>query len=834
MRLPSRLPSLLSGLLQLLPASLPAQPSPSIPGIAVAWSSPSSGKYIGSPGLAKLPDGSLVASHDEFGGGSTQNTSGVTRIHRSTDGGLTWAPAAVVNGAFWSNLFVHQGQLYLLGTTHQYGNAVIRRSEDGGYSWTAPTNPASGLLASNGQYHCAPMPVIKHNGRLWRAMERRDPASGWAPNFRACMMSVPADADLLDASQWTFSNFLPGQGAWLDSKFGGWLEGNAVVDPSGNLVNLLRVDHPVFPEKSALVRVSSDGRSITFNPAADFVEMPGGAKKFAIRHDPVSGRYWSLANLVPPEFQAGRHPASSRNTLNLVSSENLRDWSDHGVVLQHPDATKHGFQYIEWLFDGNDIIAASRTAFDDHAGGAANYHDANCLTFHRFTGFRDFNGGLLPGTWKQVFFGRADILPGADADSDGFTNRHEFLAGSNPRRAGSTPALARATARVAIAGAAGVDEYRVTAAGTWTYLRKLSAVSYQSIIHHQGWLYGSGFSRIDRIDPATGTATTLATRNAGSAATAGWTNADSQQLAVGPDGRLYFSTAFGASAGEGIFRLNADGSGFERFIARSGGTAPGAWDLNNARGLTWHDGRLFVSSRAGFSSTSRPVYEFSGTGGLQRTLRSDLRAPQGLVSDGGEILVAGVAGSLTGLDAVSGSVSQLVSGLPDMACMTAVEILGEIHVLTYQHGVWRHRDSSSLTRAFVPPNSNNASMVVIPEPDPYAAWAATQPGLVETAAGDDPDRDGVPNRLEFLLGWDPTDGSSRFAIRFGENQGSAGMDLRWPSAPGLVFTVRSSGDLHDWSTIEAVIFGETGEDEATFQTLPSVEGQRFYRVEWTH
>jgi hypothetical protein len=799
----------------------------------IAYSVPSSNKFIGSPGLAKLPDGTLVASHDEFGGGSSQNTSGITRIHRSTDGGLSWSPAAVINGAFWSNLFVHQDGLYLLGTTHQYGNPVIRRSNDGGQTWTTPTGASTGLLASNGQYHCAPMPVVGHNGRLWRAMERRDPASGWAPNFRAGMMSVPVNADLLDASQWSFSNFLPSQPTWLNSQFGGWLEGNAVVDPAGNLVNLLRVDHPGFPEKSAMTRISPDGKTLSFDPVSDFIEMPGGAKKFAIRRDPTTGRYWSLANSVPLVYQTGRHPASTRNTLNLVSSGNLRDWSDHGIVLQHPDVTKHGFQYVEWQFDGNDIIAASRTAFDDNAGGAANHHDANCLTFHRFTDFRDFNGGLLPGSWKQSYFGDCDAAPDADADLDGFTNRHEYLAGSNPRRAGSTPARAGATARIAIAGGSGIDEYRVTAAGSWSFLRQLSATSYQSLIYHQGNLYGSGFSRIDRIDPATGAATTLATRNTGSALAAGWTNADSQQLAIGPDGKLYFSTAFGSSAGQGVFRLNADGSSFEQFIARTGGTTPIAWDLNNARGLTWHGGSLFVSSRAGFSSTSRPVYEFSNTGGINRILRSDLRAPQGLMADGEDLLVAGVPGTLTGIHAVSGTLSQLVSGVPDMACMAAVGILGEVHIITYQHGVWRHRDSSSLTRAFVPSNNNHASMVVIPEADPYPSWIAGYPGISDASDDADPDLDGVPNRLEFLLGWDPADGSSRFSIRSGANHGPAGMDLRWPSAPGLVFTVRSSRDLHDWSTIEAVIFGETGETEATFQTSPSVEGRKFHRVEWT-
>jgi len=58
------------------------------------------------------------------------------------------------------------------------------------------------------------------------------------------------------------------------------------------------------------------------------------------------------------------------------------------ILLYHPDVAKHGFQYADWLFDGADIIAACRTAYDDGLGGAHNNHDANFLTFHRFANFR--------------------------------------------------------------------------------------------------------------------------------------------------------------------------------------------------------------------------------------------------------------------------------------------------------------------------------------------------------------------------------------------------------------------------------------------------------------
>jgi hypothetical protein len=57
-------------------------------------------------------------------------------------------------------------------------------------------------------------------------------------------------------------------------------------------------------------------------------------------------------------------------------------------VLQHPDVLKHGFQYVDWLFEGKNIVFLSRTAYDDGMGGAHNNHDANFLTFHRIKKFR--------------------------------------------------------------------------------------------------------------------------------------------------------------------------------------------------------------------------------------------------------------------------------------------------------------------------------------------------------------------------------------------------------------------------------------------------------------
>ncbi len=360
-----------------------------VPGVVVDYSPASSGIYIGSPSLVVLPDGRYVASHDEFGPKSTEHTRAVSHVFRSEDRGASWKRIARIDGAFWSTLFVHRQALYLVGPDRHHGNVLIRRSLDGGVTWTLPTNAASGVLRDDGQYHCAPMQVVEHAGRLWRAMERRDPPVAWGANYRAGVMSAPVDADLLNAANWTWAEFLPSGRDWNGSDMGGWLEGNLVVTPAGGLANLLRVHTRSPDEKLAWVDVSKDGRTLSFDPATGFVAFPGGAKKFLIRRDPRTSTYFALATIVPEAFRR-ENPSGVRNTLALVASPDLRAWQTRRILLQHPDTAKHGFQYPDWQFDGEDLVALVRTAYDDAEGGAHNAHDANYLTFHRWPGFREY------------------------------------------------------------------------------------------------------------------------------------------------------------------------------------------------------------------------------------------------------------------------------------------------------------------------------------------------------------------------------------------------------------------------------------------------------------
>ena len=240
------------------------------------------------------------------------------------------------------------------------------------------------------------MPVIEYRGRLWRAIENaKADTKAWGKRFSAMMISVPSGSDLLNGANWTATNSLPYDSTYLDGKLVGWLEGNAVATPEGKLYNILRVEasEPGY-NMCAVVEISSDGTKATFDHKTGFWEFAGGATKFTIRYDGKSNRYWAIANMVKEEFS---HLISARvrNTLVLKSSSDLKNWTVHKILLEHPDVEKHGFQYVDFQFDGQHIIFLSRTAFDDELGGARNFHDANFLTFHLIKNFRRLERRML-------------------------------------------------------------------------------------------------------------------------------------------------------------------------------------------------------------------------------------------------------------------------------------------------------------------------------------------------------------------------------------------------------------------------------------------------------
>lgn len=375
------------------------------PGVVIDRATLPETEYLGSPSIVILPDGSYLASHDFFGKKGPNLRS--ARVFASHDRGESWTQLAQFHEATWGTLFVHRGAVYHLGITHEYGDVVLRRSSDGGKTWTDPKDAKSGRLFT-GKFHSAPVPVVVHGGRIWRAVEEVVNDLLWPRHFAALVVSAPEDADLLDAANWSRTNGVIFDSGWAPGRRPGWLEGNVVVTPEQGLVNILRTNtepraEDAFPltggaagipryELAARAAISADGQTLTFDPATGFFRLPGAQSKFTIRFDPATKRYWSLVNKITVQHE-GRDPRGSplrqRNVLLLVSSSDLVHWEENTKVLRWREGARldskgrYAFQYADWQFDGEDLIVASRTAWDGQS-----YHNANYLTFHRVKNFR--------------------------------------------------------------------------------------------------------------------------------------------------------------------------------------------------------------------------------------------------------------------------------------------------------------------------------------------------------------------------------------------------------------------------------------------------------------
>jgi hypothetical protein len=485
-------------------------------------------------------------------------------------------------------------------------------------------------------------------------------------------------------------------------------------------------------------------------------------------------------------------------------------------------------------------ITAQNGSGDPDADGATNEAEETGASLPNDAASQpDNDTDGLPDGSEMIHFGNLDQDGVTDFDGDTFTDLAEFSAGSNPVRPGNTPANAHTTATVAVATSAALDEWSVTD-NVWTKARTISAGLVDTVVFHQGAFYAVAGLSVVKIDAATGTRTVLA-----AAPLAGWTDATARDIEVGPDGKLYFATAFGTSSGQGVFRLNTDGTGFEQFIARTGGNAPDDWELNNAIGLAWHGNDLYVSSRGAFGAVNRPIYKFDNSGALVSRFITTLTGPMGLCLDGQDLVIGGSnnPSALVSLKLADATVRYTKSGF---FSVDVINILGELHAITFSSGaggmgnILKAGPGTAMTVVNNDLGATSSDMVVFTNANPDSdgdglldAWETARFGNLDQTATGDPDGDGSRNRVEYLLGLDPNRGSERFAAVATGTPGS-GITLTWPSQPGLTFTIRSSTDLTDWTTIEATVPAAASPAAiSTWTSPPSPGSRKFYRIEFS-
>jgi hypothetical protein len=338
-----------------------------------------SGHYLCSPSLVRHPEGFLLASMDVFAANHPQN---LTLIFRSDDDGATWHYVSELMPCFWGKLFIHKGELYMLSCSTEYGDLLIGKSTDGGKSFSAPVTLLRGANGKNGSngVHKNPQNIVYYNGRIYETLEW----GTWANKeycHAAMVMSCDENADLLNPENWhfteprKFSQFAPEIAELPDCTM--TIEGTLTVAPDGKLYNVMR-----FGKYGKILAYAVDTEDpdapLTYSHCIDF---PGNYSKFMIKYDEISKKYYSIASRV-----YDREKSSARNLLSLMVSDDLEHWE---IALdlydfRDRDHKKVGLQYVDFFFEGEDILWLCRTAIN----GANNFHDANYSTFHRIKDFR--------------------------------------------------------------------------------------------------------------------------------------------------------------------------------------------------------------------------------------------------------------------------------------------------------------------------------------------------------------------------------------------------------------------------------------------------------------
>ncbi|MBR4213020.1 MAG: exo-alpha-sialidase [Bacteroidales bacterium] len=341
--------------------------------------------------IALLPDGNLLAACT-----GVKEKEGIS-MFRSTDHGATWAPFGEYSSAVnlienYTNLFVYGNDVYLFGVAADREGFRVSRSSDNGRTWSVPDGSTTGLLLT-GKYHTAQVPCIVSGGRIWRACETYNDDDASKKPF---VISAPVDTDLLDAASWTATNTVTATSYYIGAdRISSMIEGNVVEAPDGSVVNIIRSNSAASSNYATLLHVSGT-TTLAYDAATDWVSMPGGGKKFTVRYDAQSGLYWSLTNPHTEGsfshegiYAAGLQNSLRRNKLVLISSPDLRNWTERATILSDPDPFFHGFQYADWVVDGNDLAVVVRAAFPEVRGLPVRQHDSNKFIFVKVKDFRN-------------------------------------------------------------------------------------------------------------------------------------------------------------------------------------------------------------------------------------------------------------------------------------------------------------------------------------------------------------------------------------------------------------------------------------------------------------
>jgi len=269
--------------------------------------------------------------------------------------------------------------------------------------------------------------------------------------------------DLSEVSCWRMSDALPFDPAWVPSAVVAglaWEEAGVIVDNAGNVSVMVRIDlaHDGCGDLASCnraIRLKYDVPTATLAFDA-VVQFPSGSNKFKIGRRPLAAptdHFYALTNPVTQVPTSDFPPGSGqRSLLILAHSTDLTTWQSCAPVafddtnLSVADSLRLvGLQYVDWVFDGDNLVAAVRAGYR----GAVTYHDANRLLLTTVTDFAQLCETVVSGSGVSLhvlrnglpaFANRGYVWSGVPASLSGM---------SVARSLGGVASAANVTVRVA-------------------------------------------------------------------------------------------------------------------------------------------------------------------------------------------------------------------------------------------------------------------------------------------------------------------------------------------------------------------------------------------------
>lgn len=329
---------------------------------------------VNNPAITILPDGSYIASQT--------SSYKLGYVYKSVDNGDNWTQISDKIRSNYCSIYHHEGTMYMMGCDAVQGSISIQKSTDGGYNWG---EVCVLFPKTEDGYHGSSSPCVEKNGRVYRAMSECGNGT-WG----VFLLSAPIGADLTKTTSWTMSNIVYYNTSWLQVASTYWQEPALVQRPDGSMCIIMRIDGTSNSnEYAAMLEVDSD-TSIRFSRT---FRMPGAAKRMTIAYDPQSGKYWSLVSPYYDSLRSlyGLTPSKTRNSMVLISSPDLINWTRERTCIYSDNAYNNSYHYIDWRFDGDDLVSVFRCSFQEDRGLPLNYHDSNGFGFFRVRNFRNGN-----------------------------------------------------------------------------------------------------------------------------------------------------------------------------------------------------------------------------------------------------------------------------------------------------------------------------------------------------------------------------------------------------------------------------------------------------------